>query len=327
MKKSHKASPPPSQLLSMPHHNTKHTLLLTLLSLATVLTLQQVHAQSPAATIATYLNAVRQNQHPTTPKQLWQDAEQHNEVLSALQPYYTDTLPGVRAQAYFLTKQVGTNSQDPTIRQSAVSQLITGLQDEDSGNIGRVHTYLSASDPADFTASSQQAVADLLSQNPPHFSRLLKLVGSLGMTDQLVPLQNLLPELSGRDRWAAQLALARLGDQEALASVLARAKRYPVNDDVVYELLPDLIYTRQKEAIDYLVTIVQSDEKNCEPADPDASENILCGYRVLELLAPVIQDFPLTVDASGDLAVSDYPKALQQARQWFGQHTDYRVMP
>ena len=310
----------------MPHHTPKHTITLSLLILATALTLQHTHAQSPTATVATYLNAIRQNQHPTTPKQLWQDAEQHNEVLSALQPYYTDTLPGVRAQAYFLTKQVGTNSQDPTIRQSAVSQLITGLQDENSGNIGRVHSYLTTFRPADFTAASRQTVADLLSQRPPHFSRLLKLVGSLGMTDQLATLQNLLPELSGRDRWAARLALARLGDQDALASVLARVKRYPVNDDVVYELLPDLVYTRQKEAIDYLVTIVQSDEKNCEPADPDASENILCGYRVLELLAPVIRDFPLTVDASGDLAVNDYPKALQQARQWLGENIDYQVI-
>ena len=310
----------------MPHPNTKLILLLTLLSFATVLTLQHVHAQSSTATVATYLNAVRQNQHPTTPKQLWQDAEQHNEVLSALQPYYTDTLPGVRAQAYYLTKQVGTNSQDPTIRQSAVSQVITGLQDENSGNIGRVHTYLSASDPADFALSSRKSIADLLSQRPPHFSRLLKLVGALGMTEQISTLQNLLPALSGRDRWAARLALARLGDQEAIATVLSRAKRFPVNDDVVYELLPDLVYTRQKEAIDYLVTIVQSDKKNCEPADPDASENILCGYRVLELLAPVIQDFPLTVDASGDLAVSDYPKALQQARQWLDEHADYQVI-
>ncbi len=287
----------------MPHPTTKHPLALFLLIITTTLLLQPTYAQSPTATIATYLNAVRQGNHPATPQALWQNPEQHDEVLSALQPYYTDTLPSVRAQTYYLTKQVGTNSQDPTIRQSAADQLITGLQDENSGNVGRVYTYLSTFRPADFTASSRQVIAELLSQNPPHFSRLLKLVGSLGMTEQISTLRNLLPELSGRDRWAAQLALARLGDQEALSNVLARAKRYPVNDDVVYELLPDLVYTRQKEAIDYLVTIVQSDEKNCAPADPDASEKILCGYRVLELLAPVIQDFPLTVDASGDLAV------------------------
>ena len=145
------------------------------------------------------------------------------------------------------------------------------------------------------------------------------------MTDQISTLRSLLPSLSGRDRWTAQLALARLGDQEALATVLARAKQQPVNDDVVYELLPDLVYTRQKAAIDYLVTIVHSEEKNCQSADPEAEQRILCGYRVLELLAPVIQDFPLTVDASGDLAVRDYPKALEEARRWLKEHADYQI--
>ena len=152
------------------------------------------------------------------------------------------------------------------------------------------------------------------------------LVGTLNMTDQTTTLQRLLPRLSAPDRWAAQLALARLGDREALATVLARAKRYPVNDDVVYELLPDLVYTRQKEAIDYLVSIVHSDEKNCQSADPEAEQSILCGYRVLELLAPVIRDFPLALDESGDLAVSDYPKALADARSWLKKHADYEVV-
>ena len=139
-------------------------------------------------------------------------------------------------------------------------------------------------------------------------------------------MQNLLPSLSARDQWAAQLALARLGDPEALATVLTRVKQEPVNDDVVYELLPDLVYTRQKAALDYLVTIIQSDEKNCQSADPEAEQSILCGYRVLELLPPVIQNFPLTVDESGDLAVSDYPSALQQAREWLKENDDYQIV-
>ena len=293
-------------------------LILFLLPLYTLL------AQS--SPLATYLTAIRQGQNPSAPQQLWQNPEQHHATLTDLSPYYTDTVPSVRAQAYYLTQQVGTHSQDKAIRQQAVNQLTVGLRDENSGNAGRLHSYLTAFGPADFTLTTRQQIAALLPQRPAHFSRLLKLVGTLKMTDQIPTLQNLLASLSARERWAAQLALARLGDTGALASILARAKRQPVNDELVYELLPDLIYTRQKEAIDYLVAIVQSDEKHCESADPEAKENILCGYRVLELLAPVIADFPLAVDESGDLAVSDYPKALQQARKWLKEHADYQVV-
>ena len=276
-------------------------------------------------TIETHLTAIRENQRPAAPTELWQTPAQHHTTLTALQPYCSDTVPAVRAQAYYLTKQIGTHSQDEAIRQQVTTQLVGGLQDEDSGIIGRVHSYLTAFGPADFTPTARQQIATLLPQRPAHLSRLLKLVGSLHMTDQISTLRSLLPSLSGRDRWTAQLALARLGDQEALATVLARTKQQPVNDDVVYELLPDLVYTRQKAAIDYLVTIVHSEEKNCQSADPEAEENILCGYRVLELLAPVIQDFPLTVDASGDLAVRDYPKALEEARRWLKEHADYQI--
>lgn len=275
--------------------------------------------------IATHLTAVRQNQRPAAPASLWQNPEQHHEVLTALTPYYSDTLTTVRAQAYFLAKQVGTYSQDKAVRQRAVDQLTGGLRDEDSSIGGRVYNYLDEFDAADFSPETQQSVSDLLSRRLAHFSQLLRLVGALNMQEQTTTLQSLLPSLSARDRWTAQLALARLGDPEALASVLDRAKRYPVNDDVVYELLPDLVYTRQKQALDYLVAIVQSHEKNCSSADPEADEGIRCGYRVLELLAPVIRNFPLAVDESGDLTVSDYPKALQQARQWLGQNADYQI--
>ena len=108
--------------------------------------------------------------------------------------------------------------------------------------------------------------------------------------------------------------------------MLAQIKQQPLNDDVVYELLPDLVYTRQKDALDYLVAIIQSDEKRCQSADPEAEQNIRCGYRVLELLAPVIADFPLTLDESGDLAVSDYPQALEEARRWLTEHEDYKIV-
>jgi hypothetical protein len=186
--------------------------------------------------------------------------------------------------------------------------------------------YLAQFGLADFTPEARQTIAGQLTQQPAHLSRLLKLVGTLNMTDQAPAIRNLLPNLSTRDRWTAQLTLARLGDSEALATVLDRIKRYPINDDLVYEGLPDLVYTRQKAALDYLVSIVQSDEKNCLSANPEAEEDMHCGYRVLELLAPVIRNFPLTVDESGDLVTKNYPEALLQARQWLNQHPNYQII-
>jgi hypothetical protein len=37
----------------------------------------------------------------------------------------------------------------------------------------------------------------------------------------------------------------------------------------------------------------------------------------MELLAPVIVDFPVKTDITGQLETDDYPAALQTVRKWF----------
>jgi len=48
----------------------------------------------------------------------------------------------------------------------------------------------------------------------------------------------------------------------------------------------------------------------------------------LEIIAPIIQDFPIPVDeATGDLDTDDYEAALQQSREWLeANQADYVVI-
>jgi hypothetical protein len=45
----------------------------------------------------------------------------------------------------------------------------------------------------------------------------------------------------------------------------------------------------------------------------------------MELLAPVIVDFPVKTDATGQLATEDYDHALQVVRKWFINNTEYKM--
>ena len=56
-------------------------------------------------------------------------------------------------------------------------------------------------------------------------------------------------------------------------------------------------------------------------ANADSEENILCGYRVLEYIAPVMIDFPLPVDEFGELEIDDYEAGLEEVRQWMHSRT------
>jgi hypothetical protein len=115
-----------------------------------------------------------------------------------------------------------------------------------------------------------------------------------------------------------------MGDKQNIQFITERLTQASVNDDFVYEVVPDLIYTRQPEIFEYLEQIILSNAQNCSSANPDAETNILCGYRVMEYLAPVIEDFPLPTDEYGELMVDDYPEALEELRNWLVDQ-DYAI--
>ena len=139
----------------------------------------------------------------------------------------------------------------------------------------------------------------------------------------LVQLSN--PGNPAKVRWAALLARARMDDQDAVSVILDKAQQQPINDNFVYEAVPDFIYTRQKPLFDFLFTIMQSDNKDCFSSDPDNEVAMLCGYRVMEYIAPYIIDFPIPVE-EGYLVADDYPAALQQVRDWYQSNPDYRIV-
>ena len=150
----------------------------------------------------------------------------------------------------------------------------------------------------------------------------------MGLKDQIVGIQSQVEQkqLNRSEKWSAYLALCRLGDAEALQYVLSRVRSLETNDEVVYEIFPDLIYTRQPLAIQLLVEALQSNEPDCQSADAENPQPQTCAYRIMELLAPVIKNIPLKIDPSGDLSVTDYRAALQSTREWFLNHPEYKIV-
>ncbi len=135
----------------------------------------------------------------------------------------------------------------------------------------------------------------------------------------------LMPDINNEIKWAIALALARQGSSEHTNYCVQLANKLPANNNLISYIIPDLIYTRQKQAIDYCVQIINKDSKDCYSPNPDKPEFILCAYFVMELLAPVIMDFPLKTDATGTLVTGDYEKALITARAWFANNPNYKI--
>lgn len=299
------------------------TLILSLLVILAVT--QTTVAQNTTQLLDGYFKEVRLGKYPAIPKAVTLN-ENATSTLKAITTYYKDTLAIVRSKAYTITQLAGTNARSEVPRSAAVLQLISACRDKDGGNVGQVLDYLSTFHKGDFSTTAQDSLRKMFTVKPPHFEKLIRIIGFVELVDLKEQIRAYtLPGTPRAVRWSAIIALARMGDETALSNMMTRVQKLPVNDDIVYEIFPDMVYTRNKVAIDYLVKVMSSDEKNCMSADAEREVEIPCGYRIMEQLAHAIEKYPFQLDESGDLITKDYVKALQTVREWFDKNPSYTI--
>ncbi len=283
-------------------------------------------AQSIDEQIRSYFADVKSGKYPAIPKQLTL-SENSKAVIGILPRYLSDSVSGVRSKAYTIAMLAGSSARQEHLRQTAVDQLIFGVKDEDGGNAGSALEFLSSFHKEDFNASARDTLRSLFRRRAIHFEKIMKLCGYLELTDLSEGIRKYTePGNSQALRWAALISLVRMGDAAAGNDMMRRIRKLPVNDDIIYSIFPDLVYTRQKEAVAYMVEVLQSDDAGCMSADAERQAPIPCGYRVMEQLAPLIKGYPLALDASGDIKTNDYVAALKTVREWFTKHPNYEIL-
>jgi hypothetical protein len=249
-------------------------------------------------------------------------------VLEMIKPYLADSSNWVRGKAHDVVHRIASHAPTSSpVRMHGIIILTESLKDKDASNVRSALRYLTTYGKGDFSKEAKDSLINRIKLKPADLDQLIKLAGFLNLTqikDEIRPYAQ-----AGNPkqiRWAVLLALARMGDAAALKDLMQRVSKLPVNDDVVYKIFPDLIYTRQKKSLDYMIEALNSDVKNCMSADAEKEVEIFCGYRIMEQLAPVIQDYPFKLDLSGDLQTDDYPSALSTVRNWFRAHKDYTIL-
>lgn len=169
-------------------------------------------------------------------------------------------------------------------------------------------------------------LADIIHRQPAHWREWVLLAGSLQMEQ---PLREILSQCTPGDirTEAVQLALVRCGDERLLGQMMRAIREKPLNDEFVYKYAPLLVYIRQDTAIQYLLKLIGLHDRNCSDAAMENTNKLSCAYRLMELLAPVIADFPIPWDPlTKELATHDYEQALTAVRQWVStRHGHFRL--
>ena len=251
--------------------------------------------------------------------------EGSREIMRFIVPFAFDSIYSVRTRAVELAHDFATASDDTITRQMCV-QMLLNMVDRDPEVTGTALSLLTNYCPRDFTLQARDTIRLLVLRHTASLNPLLKISGFLKLNNLEAPIRKY--TLRGNafaTRWAALLSLARMGYQDAISDVLIRIDKIPLNDQTVYSIMPDLIYTRQPDIIRFILRLIQSDENGCFTADAEREVPIPCAYRIIEQLAPVIDEFPVEVDHTGDLTTNDYPAALAVVRDWFKDNSTFKI--
>jgi len=292
-----------------------------------LLTIQLNLAQSNLDQLNSYMQEVRDRSYEPVPQSILNEESQANGLLTALATYQNDSNAVIRTRAYNISKRIGQNHPEIAIRQQAINQQIKALEDKDAGIMVKAITALTGFKNTDFTNNQQLRIINRLKADMPHLAQYARLVGYMPNEAAIEPLKQ--AQLRTTDGWESfnlNLALARRGDEQATTAVLNKIQNAQINDAFVYDIVPVLVYSRSIEIFGFLEELIFSDEANCGSVNPDSNANILCGYRIMEYVAPAIEGFPLPTDEYGELEVDDYEVALTTLREWLLQNPGYQLV-
>jgi hypothetical protein len=227
------------------------------------------------------------------------------------------TNPGLRQKAYASLPEYISQSTNPGEREKLVLQLIRGAAEGELQHINRKR--LSDLPPCFFSPEARYELCRLIDTTGPATDRLILLCAHLGMQELLPDFRQKLhasPPPSPQLKHALLLAMARLNDRNALDRLLSYANRMEVSDELVYELVPELLFTRQSEALSFILDLILSDENFCFSPDPSSSRKIPCAFHLMELIAPLVENFPLRLDPDGSIICPSNDEALSITREW-----------
>jgi hypothetical protein len=256
----------------------------------------------------------------TSPDQIKKlDSYSLKNILQACSKPLSDSSTDVRKAAYELVYIMSLRKQDDSQVTRTVNILLSGCKDKESAIVYSNLKYLKYFKSGAFDAEARIKLAQIAREGTSYQDLVIRLTGLAGISDLIYDYSEMLEQkkyTSNKMRWALHLALARLGNAEEATYCVTKVKQMSVSDDVVYELLPDLAYTRTKEAFDYMLEIIKSNEKSCSSSNPDLEAKIICAYRVIQIVAPYINEFPVKVDKTGDIIATNYEQMLATVRQW-----------
>nr|WP_319399895.1 hypothetical protein [uncultured Carboxylicivirga sp.] len=240
----------------------------------------------------------------------------------------TDTYTSIEKRVIYnlIDIKIHANSLDDPPYKEVFYLIDKGLTDTDGSNVYFIYSILKNIPTQYFNSTSKQRLSNIIITNKSlHIKEAIKLSGKLSIQVLLPYYESVLisPNKYSRDIiWTVRLAMARMDDINQTNYCIESVKSIGINDNVVFYLIPDLIYTRSRSAFNYILELITESPENCHSTDPDNPQPISCAFRLMEMIAPYIKDFPVELYESGDIKTDDYNKALTKVQRWISENKE-----
>ncbi|MBN9293981.1 MAG: hypothetical protein J0G96_08380 [Flavobacteriia bacterium] len=239
------------------------------------------------------------------------------QVASAIQKIAVDSTKTEFANTIYLIRQMQKKQISNSKVQEILAYSLSEIAIANKKQAAMALKAMRAFERKHFTSASKENILQVVSFNDLARIEAIEIIGFIGNEGDISFLKGIskFVSLGKKEQYKTLLALVRLGDPESVDQYIQDITSRVINDQLVYSILPDMIYTRNKRVFDFLLQDTQHSIARCYSGNNDSPEKILCAYRILEEIAPYILNFPVSVDRSGSLT-GDYETALEKVRKW-----------
>ena len=240
--------------------------------------------------------------------------------------YYTDSLPKIRCQAYKYASVAALQSGSDSAKMMVVEDLLRSCDDSSSIVVQNAWQELTKFDKKYFTEESKRMLEHIIDNGKFFSEKFFMIGGYVGSENMVSILKNRRALCEKNQQWYVDLALCRLNDNSSVQAVLSRLSKIKPSLDFVDLLLPDLLYTRQRQIYDWIINDAMTDECKCVSRSPVSERQIPCAYYIMYEIADYIEDFPIDRDEDGEKD-DDFSKSdIKNMRTWLGANLNYRII-
>jgi len=244
-------------------------------------------------------------------------------IVNEAESHVFDQSVKVRKTMYGYIHRASMKTTKSMVKQKAAETLSRACLDNDSRASILAADYLTDIEAQYFSEKAKIQLSSAFIKKKENLAEIILLLGYLQMKEHEQEL--LAYAVSSPDekiKWNATVALARMENAKGIEMSVSEFNSLQCNDDLIFFKVPGMLYSHQKECFAPVIKILYKNEKACSSANPNSDEPILCGYRIMEALAPYIQNYPLETHASGSIKSNNYEKSLSEIQDWFNKKKD-----